>query len=115
MSKCRWVVPLFLLVLAACEPPTSFNGSPKVADGPRGCWNKCSAWGLEFAGMVAMGEYSDGCICRVPARVGQTSDPQSVDPNNALGSLSASVGVVMAMRAREEAQRNAATNPALAH
>src|SRR5207253_3374906 len=33
--------------------------------GPAGCKSACDAWGMELAGMVKMGEYSDGCICQV--------------------------------------------------
>ena len=58
------------LALTGCL--TQFTGASRVQNGPRGCWDQCQAWGMELAGMVKMGEYSDGCICQVrpppPAR-----------------------------------------------
>lgn len=44
---------------------TTFYGASRVKNGPQGCMEKCSAWNLNFDGMVAMGEYSDACICGV--------------------------------------------------
>jgi hypothetical protein len=49
-------------VLTGCA--TSFTGSAKV-DGPKECREVCDKWGMDLAGMVAMGEYTNGCICRV--------------------------------------------------
>lgn len=43
---------------------TSFTGSAKV-DGPDECNRVCKGWGMDLAGMVAMGEYTNGCICKV--------------------------------------------------
>lgn len=54
-----------LLALSSCV--TTFTGSPKVSDGPAGCKAKGSSWGMELTGMVAMGDYSDGCICQIPS------------------------------------------------
>lgn len=54
---------LAALLLAGCQ--TVFQGAAKVENGPRGCWDQCQAWGMDLAGMVKMGEYSDGCICQV--------------------------------------------------
>ena len=87
-----------VFVCGGCE--TSFQGDAKVADGPRGCWKKCSGWGLEFAGMVAMGDYSDGCICRVPVRAGQAA------PEDGTAGIAASVGVITAMRERRRQASN---------
>ena len=66
------VVLLFALVLSACA--TVFQGSPYVDGGPAGCQAKCRSWGLELVGMVAMGEYSDACVCAVPGRRISMSD-----------------------------------------
>lgn len=63
-----------LLFTSGCA--TFFSGSPNVSNGPAGCREKCSKWGMELVGMVAMGEYSDGCICQVPG--GQKSATQDV-------------------------------------
>lgn len=43
---------------------TSFTGSAKV-ESPKDCVKTCDEWGMDLAGMVAMGEYTNGCICRV--------------------------------------------------
>ena len=50
------------LMLAGCA--TSFSGSAKV-DGPSDCRKICGKWEMDLAGMVAMGEYTNGCICKV--------------------------------------------------
>lgn len=49
-------------VLTGCA--TSFTGSAKV-DGPKECRMTCDKWGMDLAGMVAMGEYTNGCVCKV--------------------------------------------------
>jgi hypothetical protein len=58
------VAVLAALALGGCA--TTFYGDAKVKGGPRGCWDWCRAQGMELAGMVKMGEYSDGCICQAP-------------------------------------------------
>ena len=78
---------------------TSFTGEAHVEGGPAGCKAKCEGWGLEFAGMVAMGEYSDACVCHV--RGAQVSHADV----GAIGGAAA--GVAMQM----ERQRAAATVP----
>jgi len=63
MKKLVSIGLLFLLVaVSGCA--TSFTGSAKV-DGPKDCRTVCDGWGMDLAGMVAMGEYTNGCICRV--------------------------------------------------
>jgi hypothetical protein len=81
---------------------TSFTGSAHVPGGPAGCREVCGAYGMDLAGMVAMGEYSDGCICKVR---GQTALDESTRIAVA-GAAPAAVGVVMAMRAREQQQQH---------
>lgn len=51
-----------LVTITGCA--TSFTGSAKV-DGPKDCRSTCNNWGMDLAGMVAMGEYTNGCICKV--------------------------------------------------
>ncbi len=58
----RSIPLLFCLVLAGCA--TSFSGSAKV-DGPDECRKICGKWEMDLAGMVAMGDYTTGCICKV--------------------------------------------------
>ncbi len=55
-------VLLFCLLLAGCA--TSFSGSARV-DGPDECRKMCGKWDMDLVGMVAMGEYTNGCICKV--------------------------------------------------
>jgi len=63
MKRTTFLPPLFLaLILSSCT--TNFIGSAYVQGGVQGCQKKCNSWGLEFVGMVSMGEYSDGCICK---------------------------------------------------
>jgi hypothetical protein len=80
---------------------TSFTGDAHVPDGASGCQNACGAQGLEMVGMVLMGEYSDGCICKVRSRSGASSEDERI----AVGAGPAAVGVVMAMRAREQQEQ----------
>jgi hypothetical protein len=47
---------------------TTFTGNPKVPHGAAGCKSICSSYGMELTGMVALGEYSDGCICEIPGK-----------------------------------------------
>jgi hypothetical protein len=94
---------LFALVLVAtpflgsctASMPTNFAGSPKVSGGPDSCRVRCTQWGLEFAGMVAMGDYTDGCICQVPQK--------PVAP--AAAAQAAAVGVAQQMRAQQDRAR----------
>ena len=68
MSRSVALIPItFALLLAGgCMPKTEFRGNPHIEGGPGQCQAICSQWGMELAGMVAMGEYSSGCICKRP-------------------------------------------------
>ena len=88
-----------MLLGAGCA--TSFTGNAHVAGGAPGCEAKCKSWGLELAGMVAMGEYSDACICRRPGEKTALVEGAA----SAAGSVA---GVVMEMRRAEE-QRQQST------
>ncbi|MBK6683686.1 MAG: hypothetical protein IPG45_04380 [Deltaproteobacteria bacterium] len=80
---------LFTTLLGACA--TSFTGSATVRDGAAGCERRCQELGMELAGMVLLGEYSDGCVCQKPG--------QKVDAPAAAGATAAgAVGVVMQTR-----------------
>ena len=93
----RWsIAGVFLLLMSACA--TSFTGEPKVPNGPAGCKQVCTNWGMELSGMIAMGEYSDGCICQLPGK--------QVTPAAAAAAAGPpAAGVVMQMQ--EEQQRQA--------
>jgi len=100
----KGIWPLFALMVLLNGCATSFSGSAKVPNGPAGCQQQCGAWGMELAGMVAMGEYSDGCICQVR---GQGVKPSA---NAVSGAGPAIAGVwIQTERARQQA---ATTQPA---
>lgn len=81
---------VFAFGLFACA--TSFTGSAKVSGGAEGCAARCQALGMELAGMVLLGEYSDGCICQKPGA--------KVDvPATGAAAGAGAVGVVEARRA----------------
>ena len=75
------------LALAGCEGLmyTHFEGAPKVKDGPAGCKAACAAWGMDLAGMVKMGEYSDGCICQVRPAPGAPAATPAQPSSDAAG------------------------------
>jgi hypothetical protein len=79
---------------------TTFTGDAHVPGGPAGCRDVCGAYGMDLAGMVAMGEYSDGCICKVRGQAA-SGDGSALA---VAGAAPASVGVIMAMRARAQQQ-----------
>ena len=51
---------LATLAVAGCS---SFTGATHVPKGAEGYRANCQKLGLDFAGMVLMGNYTDGCIC----------------------------------------------------
>ncbi len=57
-------ISCFLLVLMLTGCATTFTGSAKIKGGPSECEAKCKEWGMELVGMVALGEFTDGCICK---------------------------------------------------
>jgi len=59
---------MVVLAIASCATTTSFYGEPKVKDGAAGCKRICSGYGMELTGMIALGEYADGCICEVAGK-----------------------------------------------
>jgi hypothetical protein len=83
------------LILAGCA--TTFEGSAHVPGGPSGCHQTCASWGMELTGMVAIGEFSDACICQPRAAVGATACGAAAASNAAV------VAVETARRARAAA------------
>jgi len=68
MRRRSALAPLFLIASFSCVHTTDFYGSAKVPNGAEGCRSTCTSYGMELAGMVALGQYSDGCICEVPGK-----------------------------------------------
>lgn len=93
---------LALCLLTACQ--TQFQGDPKVPNGPAGCVEICRSWRMELVGMIAMGEYSDGCICEVPGRAPSAPGAPSAAVRAVGAAGPAAAGVFMQMQ-RAEQQR----------
>ncbi|MGE0551041.1 MAG: hypothetical protein AB7O24_32565 [Kofleriaceae bacterium] len=93
---------LLFLAVAGCAHATEFEGHPKVPGGPSGCQAVCQSWNMDLVGMIAMGEYSDGCICQV----------RGAPPNAAVNAVSAAgpaiAGVAMQVQRRQQQERQAA-------
>jgi hypothetical protein len=85
---------------SACA--TSFTGSAHVEDGRAGCERKCKGQGMELAGMVYMGEYSDACVCSAPGQTGSNKLHQLATAGAVAGG---SAGVVMQMRQQQQQQQ----------
>jgi len=97
-----WI--LIMLPLTGCAPKyTTFEGGAKIKDGPSGCEAKCKEWGMELVGMVALGEYSDGCICKKKGSQLSMRDIGETVILSSAGSGGGTVGVETALR--EEAGR----------
>lgn len=89
-----------LLLIAALALPgcaTAFTGSAMIEGGPRACAAKCSSWGMEMSGMVAMGEYSEACVCNVPGK--------QVSHDNVSAVSGGVAGVMMQTQRNREQQR----------
>jgi hypothetical protein len=100
MNKVTLLCSVLATILGtACA--TNFTGSAHVEEGRGGCERKCKGQGMEVAGMVYMGEYSDACICSVP---GQTSSRRTRLIAQGGAVAGGAAGVVMQMRAKEQQQ-----------
>jgi len=75
-----WLLLSTLVGVVSCSLPTAFKGEAKVPGGAAGCHEKCAALGMDLAGMVVMGEYSDGCVCRVKDAAAATAAPLPAPP-----------------------------------
>jgi hypothetical protein len=96
------IVMIGLIGLLAAGCSTVFTGAPYVKGGPSGCRAKCKAWGMDLTGMVAVGEYSDACICQLPS----TAKGTAGDETAAVGAAAAGV----AMQAQRAAQQQASAH-----
>ena len=100
---------LFLLLAGCATPLTTFRGAAKIEGGAQGCEAKCNEWAMELVGMVALGEYTDGCICK---KKGSQLSMQDIGETLILSSTGSgggpAVAVIEAKRRREEAASAAA-------
>ncbi len=108
----RWFAIAALVAATGCATSTQFWGSPKVQNGVAGCQAACTAWGMDLAGMVKVGEYSDGCICQVRQRAPAAGQPSSEAPSAPGGPAIAGVWVQMQAAAAAAAQQSAANRAA---
>ncbi len=97
-----YLIP-FLLFLTGCLT-TTFYGSPKIQGGRIKCEEICKNWDLELAGMVALGDYTDGCICKVKESSLSINEAGEAVLNSAGGLGGGSNGVYMQMQ-REQPQQ----------
>lgn len=103
-TKSSLIVGAALAVLLPAGCKTQFIGEPKIPGGARGCTAICENQGMDLAGMVVMGEYSDGCICQVHG----TRDPEATSRLVLVGAGAAgppAAGVRMQMDDEEEEQQ----------
>jgi hypothetical protein len=93
----RACVLSLVTVAASAGCATAFTGGAHVPGGAAGCTNVCGKYGMDLAGMVAMGEYSDGCICKVRGQQAATSGAELA----VAGAGPAAVAIVLQTRASE--------------
>lgn len=86
------VLAVVALLLSGCA--TSFTGSAMIKNGAAGCESKCSQLGLDFVGMVILGEYTDGCICK---KKGEKLSMKDVGQSVVLSSAGAGAGAAGVM------------------
>ncbi|MBI2522036.1 MAG: hypothetical protein HYV97_16585 [Bdellovibrio sp.] len=99
---------IFMMLFLAIGCATSFTGSAHIEK--KLCQNKCQESGMDLAGMVFMGEYSSGCICRIPNKTSMRQS-QETEFMAAAGS-SAAAGVMMQMQREAERQNSGHPNAA---
>jgi len=93
----RFFVVSFLTLAASAGCATAFTGGAHVPGGAAGCGKVCGSYGMDLAGMVAMGEYSDGCICKVRSPAAASRSPELA----VAGAGPAAVAIVLQTRASE--------------
>jgi hypothetical protein len=90
-------VGLVAMMVSVAGCATSFSGSAKV-DGPKQCRMVCDNWGMDLAGMVAMGEYTNGCICKVKGESLSLNGIGSALLMSSAGAAGGTTGVIMKER-----------------
>lgn len=103
MKRILWF--LLVLLLTGCATYTNFTGSAKINGGPSGCEAKCKERGMELVGMVVLGEYTDGCICK---KKGSQLSMQDIGEAVILSSAGSGGGAVGVQRHRDRERGGAA-------
>ena len=91
---------LVAMLVSVTGCATSFTGSSKV-DGPKQCRMVCDNWGMDLAGMVAMGEYTNGCICKVKGERLSLNGIGSATLMSSAGAAGGTAGVIMQEREKD--------------
>ena len=95
----RFSLVLMMLTLTGCA--TTFSGEAHLEKAD--CVQKCKSWGMTLAGMVAMGEYSDACVCKASPG-GSAALDQELDLHFAAASTaSGATGVILQARRAKSA------------
>jgi hypothetical protein len=97
-------IAVFACGMGGCMQRTNFEGEAKFPGGARGCYDKCREIGMSMASYVFVGEYSTGCVCE-PLRAPGPQPTPAAQRGSESSSVAAAAGVVMQMRADEDAQR----------
>lgn len=84
-------IVFLLLFLIGCA--TTFTGEAHLT--PQQCISKCKSWDMDLDSMVAMGEYSDACVCKV----------RSESLRSSASTAGGAIGVIMQMREQEQSQQ----------
>ena len=106
MSNKSLLITLTLtLSLIGCSSPTKFSGDAKIDGGPAQCEKICGNWSMELAGMVALGEYTNGCICK--KRGANLSMVEAVNP---ILMSSVGAGGVIGKMAHEQPERSVSSD-----
>ncbi|UQA59938.1 hypothetical protein [Polyangium aurulentum] len=95
----RSVLLLLMIWLPGCTTATIFTGSAKIEGGAPACAAKCSSWGMEMSGMIAMGDYSEACVCHVPGK--------AVSQADVAATAAGAAGVTMQLQRDQQAQARA--------
>ncbi len=90
--------------LGGCNRPTKFTGEAKVPGRQQGCETVCQRLGMELAGMVVMGEFSNGCICAVAPRADNRAGS---DDKLVLVGASGAVAAVAGVQSRQSSDSEA--------
>ena len=68
-NKLLLIILTLTFSLMGCASATKFSGDAKIEDGPAQCENLCGKWNMVLVGMVELGEYTNGCICKKGAHM----------------------------------------------
>lgn len=110
MKRFTLTFALTLSVLPGCASDWKIQGGPKE------CREMCSGWGLEFAGMVGVGNQdrtgngATACVCQVAPKVGSILDKTGASASLAapITAAQAAVAAQMASQQQMAAQQAAA-------